>query len=206
MSRAHGSKAQLHAALHAQHGADALVDFSGANAFLSNFYKRALSLDGVSYATAEHAFQAQKSTCPAERMRIASASTAAVAKKLGREVASGANCTPRWFSGARDEAMRKVLAAKVSARDCPAASLASSRKRRDWRVAVCLARARGAAAGNGQAHAGGGQHVGRHVLARPRRAACPSQALTAGCGLAVATGAAPWRKARLPARTSLASC
>ena len=73
MSRGRGSKAQLHAALLSQHGADAIVDFSGAKGFLSNFYLRALTLEGVTYATAEHAFQAQKSTCPAERMRIARA-------------------------------------------------------------------------------------------------------------------------------------
>ena len=101
--------------LRAKFGDDAIVHFDGAHAFLSNFTAAPCVPDGVTYKTAEHAFQAQKTTDIGMRARIAAASSATQAKRLGRQVAGGPNMTPGWFSGGRDEAMRTALAAKARA-------------------------------------------------------------------------------------------
>lgn len=97
-------------------GEDAIVYFGGQNEFLSNFFRSPFVLDGVTYKSGEHAFQAQKFTDPASRASIVKAATAGAAKKQARKLARGGSVTPGWFSGARDEAMRKALAAKVRAR------------------------------------------------------------------------------------------
>lgn len=102
----------------------AIVEFSGARKFLSNFYRSSFELDGITYSTAEHAFQAQKSTDAAQRQRIANTKTARQSKVLGRAAQNDPARTPGWFSGGRDEAMRKVLAAKVRATACAVAASA----------------------------------------------------------------------------------
>lgn len=56
-------------------------------AFLSNFYTAEVKLDGSDYPTVEHAFQAAKTDCDAERYAIRIAKTANEAKKLGQDVA-----------------------------------------------------------------------------------------------------------------------
>lgn len=98
--------------LRAKFGDDAIVYFGGPNEFLSNFFRSPVVLDGVTYKTAEHAFQAQKAADPVARAKIVKAATPKQAKKQGRKVVR----VPGWFSGVRDEAMRKALAAKVRAR------------------------------------------------------------------------------------------
>ena len=98
--------------LRAKFGPNAIVHFGGTHKFLSNFTKASVVLDGVVYPTSEHAFQAQKTTDAAVRARIASAKTAKEAKAIGRMAAS-TSATPGWFSGGRDEAMRRALEAKV---------------------------------------------------------------------------------------------
>ena len=86
-----------------------IVDFSFRHEFLSNFSRTPVSVDGVIYSTSEHAFQAQKAANAADSARIAAAATPTVAKAIARKV----QVVPGWFSGGREVAMRKVLAAKV---------------------------------------------------------------------------------------------
>jgi hypothetical protein len=52
--------------------------------FLSNFYPSTIYIDGVSYSSVEHAYQAHKTLDISSRDIIRSAKTSAEAKKLGR--------------------------------------------------------------------------------------------------------------------------
>ena len=101
--------------------AGAITSFRGANSFLSNFHEdyEPVTLHGVTYPTAEHAFQAQKSTDAAERVHVAGAKTPGEAKKRGKQAMQGPHATRGWFSGGRNAAMRDVLAAKVCFRRRP---------------------------------------------------------------------------------------
>jgi len=53
--------------------------------FLSNFYPSPISINGKSYATVEHFFQASKTADENESEPIRKATTPAMAKKLGRQ-------------------------------------------------------------------------------------------------------------------------
>lgn len=53
--------------------------------FLSNFYKEEITVDGITYPTVEHAFQAQKFSTQAEKEKIAKYKKPSTAKKKGRE-------------------------------------------------------------------------------------------------------------------------
>lgn len=64
--------------------------FSGPYAFLSNFHPSEVWLDGLSYASVEHAFQAAKTLGSREGFR--QPISPALAKRLGRQVA----LRPRW--------------------------------------------------------------------------------------------------------------
>ncbi len=63
-----------------------ITHFRGEYDFLSNFHPSPVFLDGVMYLTAEHAYQAAKTTLPSERAVIAAAATPREAKRLGRSV------------------------------------------------------------------------------------------------------------------------
>jgi ribA/ribD-fused uncharacterized protein len=60
--------------------------FKGEYRFLSNFWPRPLTLDGITYPTVEHAYQAAKTLDPQERTRIASLATPKMAKQAGGRV------------------------------------------------------------------------------------------------------------------------
>jgi ribA/ribD-fused uncharacterized protein len=60
--------------------------FVGEYRFLSNFSPSLLVIDGLSYPTVEHAFQALKTENPTEREIVRTARTPGQAKKLGRRV------------------------------------------------------------------------------------------------------------------------
>ena len=81
----------------------------GAYAFLSNFAASPVVLDGVTYPTVEHAFQAAKTFDPAERELIRDANTPATAKRLGRGVA----LRPDWEQ-AKYGIMRELLRQKFA--------------------------------------------------------------------------------------------
>ena len=60
--------------------------FAGPYRFLSNFWSSAVVLDGHSYRTVEHAFQAAKTLDPNERKVIRNAHDAGTAKRHGKRV------------------------------------------------------------------------------------------------------------------------
>lgn len=66
--------------------------FSGKHHFLSNFSSAEVWLDGASYPSVEHAYQAAKTLDESARRRIRDAQTPNLAKRLGRR------CTlrPEW--------------------------------------------------------------------------------------------------------------
>lgn len=66
--------------------------FRGDRAFLSNFYPSPITVDGILYPTVEHAFQAAKTDSTEHKLRIASAATPAIAKRIGRTVP----LVPHW--------------------------------------------------------------------------------------------------------------
>jgi ribA/ribD-fused uncharacterized protein len=60
-------------------------NFSGDFAFLSNFYPSPIKIDGKTYQTVEHYFQAFKACTINEQEKIRMAKTPKEAKKFGRE-------------------------------------------------------------------------------------------------------------------------
>ncbi len=66
--------------------------FSGEYRFLSNFYPCLVHYDGLSYSTAEHAYQAAKFDCFNVREQIRISGTPGQAKRLGQKY----HLRPRW--------------------------------------------------------------------------------------------------------------
>lgn len=60
--------------------------FDNEYAFLSNFYESPFEVDGITYPTVEHFFQAMKSKNVEGRKKIAAAPTPGKAKRLGRTI------------------------------------------------------------------------------------------------------------------------
>jgi ribA/ribD-fused uncharacterized protein len=69
-----------------------ILTFKGNYRFLSNFYPCLVYFKGLTYPTAEHAYQAWKTTNPSDHVRIATAETPAQAKRLGRQT----KCRKNW--------------------------------------------------------------------------------------------------------------
>lgn len=83
--------------------------FSGANAFLSNFWPATVVLDGMVFRSTEHAYQAAKFDDVAVRVQIQAAPSPGQAKKLGRLWAP----RPDWDS-VRIDVMLDLLRQKFS--------------------------------------------------------------------------------------------
>lgn len=83
--------------------------FSGAYHFLSNFSAAEVWLDGMSFPTVEHAYQAAKTFDIRARVKIQHADTPNEAKKLGRKV----TLREDWEE-VKDEVMYKLLRQKFS--------------------------------------------------------------------------------------------
>lgn len=81
--------------------------FKGAYRFLSNFHHAEVQLDGVTYATTEHAYQAAKSLSPAIREHIRSRLTPREAKRAGSKM----DLRPDW-EAVKVEVMRGLLVQK----------------------------------------------------------------------------------------------
>lgn len=81
--------------------------FRGEYFFLSNFFPHAIALDGIVYATAEHAFAAAKTGDIAGKLEVAAASTADEAKRIGRRVI----LRPDWET-VKIDVMRGIIDAK----------------------------------------------------------------------------------------------
>jgi ribA/ribD-fused uncharacterized protein len=69
-----------------QAAAAKIAEFQGEYRFLSNFWPAELVYDGITYPTAEHAYQASKSLDAGARRRIAALPTPAEAKTEGRKL------------------------------------------------------------------------------------------------------------------------
>ena len=78
-------------------------------AFLSNFHKCDFMLEGRTWATVEHYFQAAKTDDPIEIEWVHGADTPAKAKALGQKV----SLRPNW-EAVKLDVMRKALAAKFA--------------------------------------------------------------------------------------------
>jgi ribA/ribD-fused uncharacterized protein len=65
-------------------GANKIPEFQGEYRFLSNFWPAEVLYEGITYPTAEHAYQAAKTLDVQERKRIAALPTPAEAKQAGR--------------------------------------------------------------------------------------------------------------------------
>jgi ribA/ribD-fused uncharacterized protein len=87
-----------------------IYEFNGAHRFLSNFYPCIVVYEGVHYRSTEHAFAAAKTLNPYDRLRIAAASSAVEAKRLGR----GVELREDWDQRVRFDVMRDLLAIKFS--------------------------------------------------------------------------------------------
>lgn len=88
---------------------DAISEFTGKHGFLSNFHDAVVSVDGVLYDTAEHAFQAAKCVYPHEAHRIRRAPSPGEAKRIGRTV----TLRQGWIDD-RDDVMHHIIAAKFA--------------------------------------------------------------------------------------------
>lgn len=85
--------------------------FDGLHFYLSNFHRGPVVIDGVTYASGEHAFNAAKTLDPAERAKVIAALTPAKAKRVGR----GVTLRPGWDDRVRYRAMDRVVAEKFAA-------------------------------------------------------------------------------------------
>lgn len=63
-----------------------ILEFKGAYRFLSNFWQCDVEYDGVTYPSAEHAYQAAKTKDIRERLRIKALDKPGQAKRAGRRV------------------------------------------------------------------------------------------------------------------------
>ena len=83
----------------------AIREFRGKYRFLSNFWPTKVKLDGKTYKTVEHAYQAAKSLNPIYRKMIHCASTPAMAKQRG--------CEPdAWWQPNKEKVMLILLRQK----------------------------------------------------------------------------------------------
>lgn len=92
----------------------AITDFrdntpAGNFKWLSNFYMVEVELDGETYPSTEHAYQAAKTLLPAERCEIREAPTCGKAKRLGQKV----ELRPDWESY-KLQVMRDLLRQKFA--------------------------------------------------------------------------------------------
>lgn len=83
--------------------------FSGEYRFLSNFFESRFEYEGISYTTAEHAFQQAKTLDPEWKQIIRSCPTPALAKRAGRSVKLRSD-----WEEVKDQIMEDILRAKFT--------------------------------------------------------------------------------------------
>ena len=83
--------------------------FFGVFQFLSNFYPCEAVYDGVTYPTAEHAYQAAKTVDKKKRLKVAACKTPGDAKRQGRKF----RLRPKWES-IKADIMREILWTKFA--------------------------------------------------------------------------------------------
>jgi len=85
----------------------AITSFRGPYSYLSNFFLCKISYEGLIYPSAEHAFQAAKTTSKAVRIAIRDCHTPGSAKSAGRQI----TLRPDW-EDVKIDVMRDILRAK----------------------------------------------------------------------------------------------
>ena len=96
----------------------AIRGFNGPNRFLSNFYAVEFDFEGMSWPSAEHAYQAMKTLDGNLRERIQALDTPGKAKRLGKSIQLRNN----WENIKRDK-MLQILRAKFAEGTLMAAKL-----------------------------------------------------------------------------------
>lgn len=99
---------------------DAITSFRGEFDFLSNFYPHPVTLDGETYPTAEHAFQALKSLDPTEQRKVRETPTPYAVKRLGKR-----GTLREGWNDLRFDVMEQVVRAKFSDPDLASRLLAT---------------------------------------------------------------------------------
>lgn len=94
--------------------------FRGDHGFLSNFARSDIDLDGETYRTVEHAFQAAKTDVASERERLRNTPSPLIVKRLGKKV----TLRPGW-DAMRVQVMGRFLRAKFCDPDLAAKLLAT---------------------------------------------------------------------------------
>jgi ribA/ribD-fused uncharacterized protein len=88
---------------------ETIDSFSGQYAFLSNFYPCEVEFEGDIYPSAEHAYQAAKTTDPDVRRMIRELSSPGKAKRTGKDI----RIRPDWKNW-RTYYMHQILVAKFN--------------------------------------------------------------------------------------------
>lgn len=135
-----------------------ITRFAGPYRFLSNFYPSPFNVEGIDYDTNEHFFNAHKTLDMAEHRYVASAPTAAEAKRRGRRV----QLRPDWDVAARYAVMWRALELKFSTPplrqqlvDTAPAELVEGTDWHDTHWGICLC----------DRHRGAGEnHLGRMLM------------------------------------------
>lgn len=91
---------------------DVIDSFSGEYRWLSNFWMVPIHIAGWTFASAEHAYQAAKSTDPKVWREIQKCAQPGQAKRYGSKI----TLRPDWDE-VRVDVMREILAAKFSHKD-----------------------------------------------------------------------------------------
>ena len=91
--------------------------FGGEHSFLSNFYDEPVRIDGITYPTSEHAYQAMKTDDLTIRKAFAKLKTAGEAKREGRRVKMR-----RDWDSVKIQEMERILEVKFA----PGSDLAKS--------------------------------------------------------------------------------
>lgn len=86
-----------------------ITAFRGDYAFLSNFFVVPVLMEGVTYSSVEHGYQAAKTVNPIHRKQIAAAATPALARQLGKQVT-----LRRYWDRQRDIVMLDLLRYKFA--------------------------------------------------------------------------------------------
>ena len=93
-----------------EEGAEVIDSFKGKNHFLSNFYHCDFEFEGLTYHTAEAAFQAQKCSSDEEKIKYTEVSNPVAAKRMGRKEPD----LPENWNEISYDIMKKILKAKFS--------------------------------------------------------------------------------------------
>lgn len=86
---------------------ETILEFQGEYRFLSNFFPCKVDYEGISYPSAEHAYQASKSQSQNERLIISRLRTPGIAKRVGQRI----NASNDFFRN-REKIMEEIVRIK----------------------------------------------------------------------------------------------